>query len=68
MNAQALLKYFQWPDQSSKPVKKEFPPEAYDYEGPIEKSTVAAIQADADKVLTTQEWTVIERLGDGPKR
>ena len=60
MNAQALLKYF-W---HSEP-KKEFPPETYPYESPIKKDGIAAIQKEADKVLGRQQWTVIERLGDG---
>jgi len=63
MNARALLKFF-WPE----PAKKEFPPEAYSYDEPIDKDAVAAIQREADKVLDKQQWTVIERLGDGAKR
>jgi hypothetical protein len=52
----------------SEPAKKELPPEAYSYDEPIEKETVAAIQRKADKALDKQQWTVIERLGDGAKR
>ncbi len=63
MNAQALLKFF-WRE----PAKKKFPPEAYSYDEPIEKDAVAAIQREADKVLDNEQWTVIERLGDGAKR
>jgi hypothetical protein len=63
MNAQSLFKFF-WRE----PAKKEFPPEAYCYDEPIDKDAVAAIQREADKVLDKQEWTVIERLGDGDKR
>ena len=65
MNAQALLKYLHWP---SEPEKKTFPPEAYSYDEPITKDAVAAIQKEADKTLDKQQWTVIERLGDGDGR
>jgi hypothetical protein len=70
MNAQALLSYFSFSAWQSEPKKKakDFPPEAYSYDDPIEKDVVAAIQKEADKKLNLQEWTVIERIGDGVKR
>jgi hypothetical protein len=64
MNAHALLKYLPW---HSEPEKKTFPPEAYSYDG-LDKKALAALQNDADKALDKQQWTVIERLGDGAKR
>ena len=65
MNAQALLKFL-WPEPE--PEKKTFPPEAYEYGGPIDKDAVAARQQEANKALDKQQWTVIERLGDGAPR
>jgi hypothetical protein len=70
MDAQALLSYFGFSGWHSQPKKKakDFPPEAYSYDGPIDKDAVAAIQKEANKKLDKQEWTVIERIGDGVKR
>lgn len=70
MNAQALLKYLPWHTEPSpaQPVKKDFPPEAYSYDSPISKEAVAEIQKEANKKLDKQQWTVIERLGDGCDR
>jgi hypothetical protein len=66
MNARAIFDYcFGTSTSSPTRVKKEFPPEAYDYDSPIDKAAVASIQAQANKVLGKQQWTVIERLGDG---
>jgi hypothetical protein len=69
MNAQALLKYLpsSWRLEPAKPAKK-FPPEAYSYDSSIDKETVANIQKEANKTLDKQQWTVIERLGDGCER
>jgi len=70
MNARAILDSClpaSWRSEPAKP-KKQFPAEAYDYAGPIDKEVVAKIQEEANKVLDKQQWTVIERLGDGPKR
>lgn len=70
MNAQAILSYFSlshWRTEPKKPAK-DFPAEAYSYDEDIDPRTVAAIQKKADKKLGQQEWTVIERLGDGIKR
>jgi hypothetical protein len=71
MNAQYLLKFLPWhtePAKPAKPVEKDFPPEAYSYDSPITKEEVAEIQKEADKKLEKQQWTVIERLGDGCER
>jgi hypothetical protein len=70
MNTQALLSYFTLAGWQSEPKKKakEFPPEAYSYDDPIDKDVVAAIQIEANKKLDVQTWTVIERIGDGGKR
>lgn len=72
MNAQAIFKsIFSWNnDQPSagKSMARDFPPEAYSYDGPISKEAVAQIQQEANKKLDKQQWTVIERLGDGGKR
>ncbi|QDM32171.1 hypothetical protein FNL55_13115 [Tardiphaga sp. vice352] len=71
MNAQTLLKYLPWHTSepgASKPAVKEFPPEAYSYDSPITKQAVAGIQQEANKTLDKQQWTVIERLGDGCER
>lgn len=70
MNAQEILKsIFSWNDQPmAKPLAKDFPPEAYSYDGPITKEAVAQIQREANKKLDKQQWTVIEQLGDGGKR
>ena len=66
MNARAILDYFSWrPTSDVKPVKPEFPPQAYAYDGPIDAEVVAKIQQQANVVLEKQQWTVIERLGDG---
>lgn len=70
MNAQALLSYFTfsgWQSESKKKAK-DFPPEAYSYDDPIDKDVVAAIQAEANKKLEDQDWTVIERIGDDVQR
>ena len=70
MNAQALLSYFTfsgWQSESKKKAK-DFPPEAYSYDDPIDKDVVAAIQTEANKKLDVQTWTIIERIGDGSKR
>ncbi|MFT4276497.1 MAG: hypothetical protein QM576_09095 [Rhodopseudomonas sp.] len=66
----ALLKSilsFTWTHDAVKPAK-DFPPEAYSYDDPIDPAVIARIQAEADKVLDKQQWTVIERLGDGHTR
>jgi hypothetical protein len=70
MNAQALLSYLSFSGWHNEPAKKakHFPPEAYEYDDPIDKDVVAAIQKEANKKLDRQEWTVIERIGDGLKR
>ncbi|PJG50038.1 hypothetical protein CVM73_38545 [Bradyrhizobium forestalis] len=70
MNAQALLSYFSFSGWRTEPTKKakDFPPEAYSYDDDIDPKIVAAIQKKADEKLDQQEWTVIERLGDGVKR
>jgi hypothetical protein len=67
MNAKALLDYLPafWRSQPTEPPKKDFPAEAFDYDDRIDAAVVAKIQEEANKVLDTQEWTVIERLGDG---
>jgi len=67
MNADALLKFFSWhTTPETKPTaKKDFPPEAYSYDSPITKEAIEEIQREADKTLEKQQWTVIERLGDG---
>jgi len=66
MNAQALLSYFSFSGWRTEPTKKakDFPPEAYSYDD-IDPKLVAAIQEKANEKLDQQEWTVIERLGDG---
>jgi hypothetical protein len=70
MNAQALLSYFSFSGWQSEPTKKakDFPPEAYEYDDPIDRNVVAAFQKEANKKLDLQEWTVIERIGDGVQR
>jgi hypothetical protein len=70
MNAQSILSYFTtWYQEPEKPKPaKDFPPEAFDYDDRIDPQVVAAIQKEANKKLDQQEWTVIERLGDGEQR
>jgi hypothetical protein len=70
MNAQAILSYFGFSGWNSEPPKKakEFPPEAYSYDDPIDPEVVAAIQKKANEKLNQQKWTVIERIGDGANR
>lgn len=65
MNAHAILSYFWRSEPAAQPMKKDFPAEAYSYDDPISKEVIAAIQKEADKKLNMQQWTVIERLGDG---
>lgn len=69
MNAQALLKYLpsSWRSEPAKSAK-QFPPEAYSYDSPIDKEAVGCLQIEANKTLDKQQWTVIERIGDGSKR
>jgi hypothetical protein len=69
MNARALLDYLpSWHREPAKQAKKEFPPEAYSYDSPIDKAAVTQIQIEANKILDKQSWTVIERIGDDSKR
>jgi hypothetical protein len=64
MNAQTLLSEFKAGHSEPKKVERDFPPEAYQYDDPIDPVAVAAIQAEADKKLEKQEWTVIELIED----
>lgn len=64
MNAQTLISYFRTGHTEPKKPAKEFPPEAYAYDGPIDPKAVAAIQSEADKKIESQEWTVIEVIED----
>lgn len=64
MNAQTLLSYFRTGHTEPKKQAKDFPPEAYDYDGAIDKDAVAAIQQEADKKIEKQEWTVTELIED----
>jgi hypothetical protein len=64
MNAQTLLSYFKTGHSEPKKPAKDFPPEAYSYDGPIDKDVVAAIQLEADKKIEKQEWTVTELIED----
>jgi len=64
MNAQTLLSYFKTGHSEPKKTAKDFPPEAYSYDGPIDKEAVAAIQRDADKKIEKQDWTVTELIED----
>src|SRR5689334_6133574 len=70
MNARAILSYFSFAGWHSEPPKKakQFPPEAYSYDDPINSEVVAAIQKKANEKLNQQEWSVIERIGDDAKR
>jgi hypothetical protein len=70
MNAQAILSYFSFSGWRNDPPKKakDFPPEAYSYDDPIDPKIVAAIQEKANEKLDQQQWTVIERIGDGANR
>jgi len=58
MNAQALLTHFKTGHSEPKKQAKDFPPEAYDY-GDIDPAATALIQAEADKKLDKQDWTVM---------
>jgi hypothetical protein len=70
MDAHAILSYFGFSGWSSEPPKKakDFPPEAYSYVDEIDPKVVAAIQKKANEKLGQQEWTVIDRIGDGANR
>ncbi|MCX7318743.1 MAG: hypothetical protein NT113_04330 [Hyphomicrobiales bacterium] len=68
MNAQALLSHFKTGHTQVKKPAKDFPPEAYDYDDPIDPVVVAAIQAESDMKLDKQEWTVVELITDDGHR
>jgi hypothetical protein len=68
MNAQRLLSFFKTGFTEPKKLAKDFPPEAFDYADQIDPKAVAAIQAESDKKLEKQEWTVVELITDGDNR
>ncbi len=68
MNARALLSLFRSGHSEPKKLANDFPPEAYSYDGPIDKDVVAAIQAEHDKKFEGHEWTVTEQIEDVVKR
>jgi hypothetical protein len=64
MNAQTLLSFFRTGHSEPKKPAKDFPPEAYSYDSPIDPKAVAAVQREADKKIESQEWTVTEVIED----
>lgn len=47
-------------DKRAAPTTLAFPPEAYQYDAELKVETVKLIQAKADKVLSQDEWVVID--------
>jgi hypothetical protein len=47
-------------DGDVKTVTELFPPEAYQYEAELTVEKVKLIQAKADKVLSKEEWVIID--------
>jgi len=39
---------------------KPFPPEAYEYEADLSPEKIKTIQAKADKILSQEEWVIID--------
>lgn len=64
MNAHALISEFRTGHTTDKKPAKDFPPEAYTYDDRIDPDVVAAIQAESNKKIEQQEWTVIATIED----
>jgi hypothetical protein len=42
---------------------KPFPPEAYEYEAELSPEKIKLIQAKADKILSEEEWVIVDGVG-----